>query len=106
MAEPGSWPSIRENGLLSTSAILDRYGVEGDARAAIESRRRPECVTLTRKGLPDAVVRDQKPMRDEALQRCLECGMTPADWYRILNERTFFWLSRARLRRLLGARAY
>jgi hypothetical protein len=56
--------------------------------------------------MPDAVIRDQKPMSEGALNKCLQDGLTPRDWYRILNERTFFWLSRDRLRRLLRARAY
>lgn len=106
MAEPGSWPAIRDHGLLSTSALLDRYGVAGASRAAIEASRRTHCVTITREGLPDAVIRDQLPMSDAALRKCLKDGLTPADWYRMLNARIFFWLSRARLRRLLGARAY
>ena len=29
-----------------------------------------------------------------------------ADWYEILNEKVFFWLTEERLERLLGARAY
>jgi hypothetical protein len=106
MAEPGSWPSIRERGLLSTSALLDEYEVDPATRAAIETLRRPNSVPIRRPGMPDAVIRDQKPMSDGALSKCLQDGLTPRDWYRILNERTFFWLSRPRLRRLLGARAY
>jgi hypothetical protein len=106
MAEPGSWPSIRDHGLLSTSALLDRFGINGARRAAIEAERRPECVTILKEGMPNTVIRDQKPMSDGALEQCLQDGLKPADWYRMLNERTFFWLSQARLRRLLGARAY
>jgi hypothetical protein len=106
MAEPGSWPAIRDRGLLSTSALLDLYGIEGQARDVIEAVRRPKCLTIQREGLPDVVIRDQKPMRDDALIKCLEEGLTPADWYRMLNARSFFWLSRTRLRGLLGARAY
>jgi hypothetical protein len=106
MAEPGSWPAIRDHGLLSTSALLDRYGVEGEARDAYEAKRRPKCMRIQKEGLPDVIIRDQKPMTDKALKKCLEDDLTPADWYRILNARTFFWLSRNRLRGLLGARAY
>jgi hypothetical protein len=40
MAEDGSWESIRQIGLLSTSALLDRFEVEGERRYAIESTRR------------------------------------------------------------------
>ena len=32
--------------------------------------------------------------------------MTPADWYRVLNAKVFFWLSRARVLRLLDAAPY
>lgn len=106
MAEPGSWPSIRNNGLLSTSALLDRYEVADAVRDAVLTRRRPTGVTITRDGMPDVVIRDNIPMSDGALRNCLQDGLTPADWYRMLNQRTFFWLSRARLRRLLSARAY
>jgi hypothetical protein len=106
MAEDGSFGSIRRNGLLSTTALLDLYGISGGKRERLERRHRPECVTITKKGLPDAVVRDQKPMREGPLAGCLMDGLTPADWYQILNNRVFFWLSRDRLRSLLGARAY
>ena len=106
MAEPGSWPSICDHGLLSTDALLTRYGVSPKLRAEIETQRRPKGVTLRSEGMPEAVIRDQKPMSDDALRKCLEPGLSPADWYRILNERTFFWVSRVRLRKLLGARAY
>jgi hypothetical protein len=106
MAEAGSWPQIRDHGLLSTSALLDRYQISGPRREVIEKAHRPECVTIIADGLPDAIVRDQKPMSDGALSKCLQDGLTPSEWYRILNARTFFWASRQRLRGLLGARAY
>lgn len=106
MAEDGSWPSIQANGLLSTRALLDLYDVRGELRTALLSRRRPQTVTISRANLPDAAVRDQKPMSDGALRKCLAPGLTPERWYEILNEKAFFWLSRERLRRLLRARAY
>jgi hypothetical protein len=106
MAAHGSWPSIRDHGLLSTTANLDRYGVNGARRTAIEAQRRPECVTIQANGLPDAVIRDNKPASDGALLKCLQDNLTPTDWYRILNERTFFWLSKERLKGLLEAKAY
>lgn len=106
MAERGAWPSIRAHGLRSTSALLDLFGVEGDARRAIEAERRPEGVTLTGAGLAPVVVRDQKPMTDAGLRRCLTGGLTPEDWYRALNAKVFFWLSRARVLRLLDAAPY
>ena len=53
-----------------------------------------------------AVVRDQKPMDDTGLRRCLQDGLTPTEWYEILNDKTFFWLTEERLLRLLNARPY
>lgn len=106
MAQDGSWPSIAEHGLLSTSSLLDLYEVSGDPREALERRHRPQSVPITRPGLPGAVVRDQKPMREASLRDCLDDGLTPADWYLALNRRVFFWPSRERLRGLLSARAY
>ena len=106
MAERGSWPSIRQHGLLSTSALLDLYDVRGPRREVIEGRRRPEGVTVEHPALRPAVVRDQKPMDDAGLRVCLLDGLTPEDWYRRLNARVFFWLTRERLLRLLNARPY
>ncbi|MEO6840263.1 MAG: hypothetical protein ABI192_05805 [Bradyrhizobium sp.] len=106
MAEDGSFDSIRKHGLLSTSALLNLYGIEGDRRRALESQRRPQSVTVSKNGLPDATVRDQKPMTESALEKCLAADVTPEQWFEILNDRAFFWLSRDRLRGLLGARAY
>jgi hypothetical protein len=105
MAEPENWNSIRQHGLLSTSRILDLHGIKGDRRAALEAQRRPESISIQGHGLPAAVIRDQKPMTESALTKCL-VGMTPEQWFRLLNKRVFFWLSRERLRGLLNARAY
>lgn len=105
MAEEGSWESVRELGLLSTSALLDRFGVEGDRRFEIESRRRPGMVEIRHPEHGRALVRDNKPMQEEDLRRCL-IGMEPREWYETLNRRVFFWVDRRRLLKLLGARAY
>jgi hypothetical protein len=106
MAEDGSFESIKEHGLLSTSSLLDLYGVTGRRRIALESERRPESVIISKSGLPNAIVRDQKPMTESALKKCLAKDLCPKQWFEILNGRAFFWLSRDRLRGLLGARAY
>lgn len=106
MAERGSWNSIQERGLLSTSALLDLYEIDGPPREAIESERRPTGVSLDIEGLPTAVVRDQIPMTDSDLRRCLPEHLTPRDWYELLNSKVFFWLTRDRLHRLTGAKAY
>ena len=105
MAEAGAWPTIRRHGLLCPRASLDLFGVEGEARAAALSRR-PESIVLERADLGRIVLRDQKPLSDKALARCLRDGLTPQDWHARLNARVFFWLSRKRVATLLGGRAY
>ncbi len=106
MAEDGSWESIQKHGLLSTSGLLDLYGLRGVQRTSIEEQHRPMSVAIKRDGLPAAVIRDQKPMSDTGLSKCLPQDITPRDWYCLLNQMSFFWLSEERLLRLLKARPY
>ncbi|MCU7867420.1 MAG: hypothetical protein KZQ98_02655 [Candidatus Thiodiazotropha sp. (ex Lucinoma borealis)] len=106
MAEGGSWNSIREHGLLSTSAILNLYEYGSEARQQIESCHRPDSIEIHHDTYGNAVIRDQKPMSDSTLEKCLLDGLTPKDWYEILNSMTFFWTSQDRLDRLLNARPY
>jgi hypothetical protein len=106
MAEQGSWHSIYERGLLSTTALLDLYGVTGGPRQLIENQRRPRSVSLEHPELPRAVIRDQFPMSDSGLLRCLPKHISPTDWYGLLNSRVFFWLNKSRLLRLLNAGTY
>lgn len=106
MAEHDSWPSIRESGLLSTTALLDRFKISGQERNSIEVERRPASVTIEGPGVGRAVIRDQLPMDDKGLLRCLQDGLAPADWYQLLNNKVFFWLTRSRLQRLLNAGPY
>lgn len=106
MAEANAWLSIRRHGLLSTSALLDLFEVSGEAREAVEMRRRPESVPLSHPLHGRAVIRDNKPISDAKLLKVLVGGTTPAEWYRMLNARVFFWLSRRKLLNLLGARSY
>lgn len=106
MAERGSWQSIQNHGLMSTTALLDLYGISGAARVRIESERRAKSISLSSSDLGRAVVRDQIPMDDKGLERCLQDHLLPKDWYRILNAKVFFWLTRERLLRLLNAGTY
>ena len=105
MAEENTWESIKEHGLLSTSALLDKYGIKGDLRHSIESQHRPESIKIESDTYGSAIIRDQKPLRESALNECL-IDVTPKQWYETLNNRVFFWLTEKRLLTLLSARAY
>ncbi len=106
MAHDGSWPSIQQHGLLSTTALLDLFEIGGDRRVAIESNWRGASVLIDHPVHGQAVIRDQLPLRPDLLARCLHDRMTPAEWYRTLNARVFFWVTEANLNVLLGAKAY
>lgn len=94
LAEAENWPSIQQHGLLSTRALLDRIGIRGSNRAAVELEHRPNR-TMLPTGL---VIRDQKPMPPAALERCL-IGLTSSQWYELLNSKVFFWFDPKRLNR-------
>ena len=59
MAERAAWPSIRRHGLLSTSALLDLYGVTGPRRTTLEACRRPEGSRLSAPQLEGVTLRDR-----------------------------------------------
>lgn len=105
MAENGSWSTIKQHGLLSTVAVLDRYGISGQQRELLEKQHRPEKITVGPPG-DQIVLRDQKPMHPIRLARALVDGTTPSQWYRHLNGRVFMWAEEKRLFSLLNARAY
>ena len=106
MAHEGSWPSICKHGLLSTSALLDLFGIDGEERRRIESAHRPVSVRISHPAHGLAVVRDQGPMSERKLANCLTYGMKPVDWYRELNRRVFLWATPDRLSSMVNARAY
>jgi hypothetical protein len=97
---------MQEHGLLSTTALLDLFEVCGDERFRIESCHRPESIPIIHAVHGHAVIRDQKPMSDRSVRKSLAGDLEPADWYRELNSRVFFWLTEERLNTLLNARAY
>lgn len=101
MADARNWASIERHGLLSTSSLLDRCGVFGEQRDALESSHRPTTVALPNPDGP-VFVRDQHPLDPAALAGCLD-DVTPEAWYRVLNGRVFFWPTRERLEKMLGA---
>lgn len=105
MAEAGTWDSIRNHGLLSTSRLLTLFEVDDIERHKIEATRRPKSIPITHARHGSAVVRDQKPLIESKLRGSLR-ACTPEEWYRLLNSRVFFWLTEARLKTLVCAREY
>lgn len=105
MAQDGAWDSIRSHGLLSTSALLDLFQINGDLRRQIESCHRPRSVEIKHLAHTSAIIRDQNPMRERPLLKCLR-NMTPREWYELLNRKVFFWVTEERVQQLLGARMY
>jgi len=105
MAQAGSWRSVRAHGLLSTTALLDLFEIDGPERREIETQWRPEGVPISHPIHGTAVIRDQWPMPPQHLANGLD-GISPQQWYEFLNRRTFLWLSDQRLKRMLNAGPY
>src|SRR4051812_8979900 len=95
MAEAGSWDSIRNLGLLSTTAALDILGIEGKSREKLECQHRSEKVSISADGTT-IVLRDQKPMPPSRLLTALHDGSTPESWYQLINSKVFFWADESR----------
>lgn len=100
----GAWSAIASGGLLSASALLDRYDVPEPRRRELITRPRPDPVELSHPAYPPAVLFDNRPLRTEILQRCLDCSVE--EWCRLLNARVFFWATEARVDNHLRARGH
>lgn len=101
---PGALPGILRHGLLPTTRLLDLFEVPAAKRPAIEAARRSGSVELHHPAHGTATVTDNLPLHVRALEACLDDGLAPGDWFRILNGRVFLWADEAGLQRLLGAR--
>jgi hypothetical protein len=98
LAEASNWPSIERNGLLPARDLLRRAQAGRIFNPLLERTRR-----LAHTELSNGVqIRDQRPMPSAALESCLY-GVTPAEWYALLNARVFFWLDPDRLNRQRAA---
>ena len=102
----GSWPSIKENGLLSSKALLRLYGKSDGEIAEFTQRRRPHWVEIECLGRHRAVLRDQKPLTDAGLRKALGGSAEPWQWYDLINCKVFFWPTKERLETMISASAY
>lgn len=97
--------SIRQHGLLSTSALLDRFGVSGDDRERLEAARRARPKAFEHPAWGRVVLRDQHPLTAAGLRRARAGSMSVEEWLRLINSRVFFFPSHERLDRLASAYA-
>ena len=106
MAEAGIWDSIRQHGLLSVAALLNLFEIKGKRRSELLSQWRSDSVPVEHPSFGVAVIRDQHPMPAQKLEKVLEEGLSPGDWYEILNRKCFFWVDEERLNRMLNTALY
>lgn len=104
LTEPGALTGILRHGLLPTHDLLTLFEVAEADRPSIERQRRPASVVLTHRVHGRATITDNLPLSMAALAVCLDDGLAPEDWLRILNGRVFFWADRDGLATLMGAR--
>ena len=102
MTAAGGWEGIRDHGLLSVRQLLDAHGANAETVEAVAFSRRPAQVSLA----PGVTIRDNKVLNEKSLARALTGGLSPRDWYGMLNERAFLWANPKRLEKLLAGRAY
>ena len=98
LVEASNWPSVQSHGLLSAYELFRLTDVPIEAQVRISTTQRLQLTALS----DQVAIRDQLPMPPAALRKCL-VGMTPAEWYALLNRMLFFWCDRERLNRQLKA---
>ena len=98
LVEASNWPSVQSHGLLSACELFRLTDVPIEAQVRISTTQRLQLTALS----DQVAIRDQLLMPSAALQKCL-VGMTPAEWYALLNQMLFFWCDRERLNRQLKA---
>ena len=103
LTAPDAVEGIRARGLLTPEAIAERAGLDATARERLLARRRPREVRLERDE-EVYVVNDNAPLFTDKLAGVLQDGLSPADWLRMLNARTFFWADERFARSLRAAR--
>lgn len=93
-------PNIIDSGYLYSTEQIASIVNLANANAFL-SKRRPENVIL-RSPSASFVIRDQKPIFEQALSRSLPNGWAPSDFVALLNRRVFFWPTLKDLRSHFG----
>ena len=105
MAEEGSWSSIQKIGLLSTTELLKKCNIDDGERSSIERNWRSQGLHIPCGERGIVYIRDQIPMEPGELRRCLN-GMSPEEWYQLINGKVFFWTTMEDLQKFLSATQY
>lgn len=92
ITRPGAVRGIRNHGLLSTDSLLKLFEVAQTERQSIGTQRRSTNIIISHPMYGEATITDNRPLSETALQQCLDDGLQPADWMRLLNRRVFFWV--------------
>ena len=95
LAEAANMPGILAHGLLSTARLVAQTGMSEADCARFLRTHRTGNVELPR----GVVIRDQRPMPPAQLAPALDDGLSPSDWYALLNAHVFLWPDRDRLER-------
>jgi hypothetical protein len=82
--------------LLSTESIVNLSSMEDDEKEEFLSQRRKSHATIN-VGDTSYRIRDQRPISLLNLVKCLTTGFTVKDFFRMLNNRVFFWPTLQRL---------
>jgi hypothetical protein len=95
LVDERNWSSIQAHGLLSTKRLAAASGYD------LQQLRLHRARGLI---LPSGIrIRDQSPMPPAVLGKYLQDGLSPEDWYDLLNSKVFFWLDPDRLNRQRSA---
>ena len=86
---PDAWPSIKEHGLLSVAALLERWEVPSEERHRLLREHRSATIPLSHPVYGTVYLRDQHPLNVKMLERALT-DMTVPDWLEQLNRHVFF----------------
>ena len=70
---------IRRYSLLSTTALLNLFGINGNQGTRLEPARWTLLSTLHNPEYETATLRDQRPISDAGLHRCLASGLIPRE---------------------------
>ena len=103
LADAEAFEGIKRHGLLSAATLVEVFEVEAELRAQLLTQRRPKPVRLLHEKHGIAILNDNRPLSEAKLAKCLDDGLSVADWLLMLNSRVFFWADERRLARLKEA---